>query len=386
MTKYDRDHFVCHLCFGDKTLQEWIKEEGRKGGACPWCGRRGYLIPLDRLGEPFREVTSLYVQVEGPDAYRKGDFISSLLDDGWRIFSEQIQCNGLAQELAVSILYAGLREKERFDYPDYEGFFRDGESSLEDAWDEKAYAALSSKISIPGRDEAVEIEREIANDLPDQISIAFEDLAAAFEEGSALYRARVHDPRKRTERFENHELGAPPPKLAKAGRANREGEPVLYLASNKSTALAEVRAWKGATVALAEMRLRRRLLLVDLTRSKPFGSPFFVELLRWKVDLAALLRRLAEDMSRPVVKSEDEVLYKPTQLLAWLVRSGGYDGCKYPSAMGPGTNIVLFNPEDAEVTNITYVRVQRVAYFSEPLSLYETPYEEQPYDYLSSSG
>jgi hypothetical protein len=109
MTKYDRDHFVCHLCFGDKTLQEWIKEEGRKGGACPWCGRRGYLIPLDRLGEPFREVTSLYVQVEGPDAYRKGDFISSLLDDGWRIFSEQIQCNGLAQELAVSILYAGLR-------------------------------------------------------------------------------------------------------------------------------------------------------------------------------------------------------------------------------------------------------------------------------------
>jgi RES domain-containing protein len=288
--------------------------------------------------------------------------------------------------LAVSILYAGLSDKERFDYPDYESLFRNTESSLENAWDEKAYAVLSGEISIPDRKEALNIEREIADELPDQISIAFEDLAAGFEEGTLLYRARIHDDRKRTERFASDELGAPPPKLARAGRANRKGEPMLYLASNKSTALAEVRAWKGAAVALAEMRLRRRLLLVDLAQAKPFGSPFFVELLRWKLDLAGLLRRLAEDMSRPVVAREDEVLYKPTQLLAWLIRSSGYDGCKYPSAMGPGTNIVLFNPEDAYPTNIAYVRIQRIAYFSEPLSLFETPYEEGPYDYLSSSG
>src|SRR5262249_4798190 len=112
------------------------------------------------------------------------------------------------------------------------------------------------------------------------------------------------------------------------------------------------------------MRVRRRLLLVDLTRSRRFDSPFFVENLRWKIDLASLLYRLAQDMSRPVVAREDELFYKPTQLLALLIRSSGYDGCKYPSAMGPGSNIVLFNPEDAEPIKITYERVKRIAYFA----------------------
>ena len=41
MTAYDRDEVVCHRCFQDKALRDWIKDEGEKG-TCPWCGRRGY--------------------------------------------------------------------------------------------------------------------------------------------------------------------------------------------------------------------------------------------------------------------------------------------------------------------------------------------------------
>jgi len=81
---------------------------------------------------------------------------------------------------------------------------------------------------------------------------------------------------------------------------------------------------------------------------------------------------------------EEEVLYRPTQLLAWLIRSSGYQGFIYPSAMGPGTNIVLFNPEDAEVAKVSYVRVKRVVYFSEALSDYEDVSEEGPYDFALS--
>jgi hypothetical protein len=36
MTEHDRDDVACHLCFQDKALQDWIKEEGKKGGVCPW--------------------------------------------------------------------------------------------------------------------------------------------------------------------------------------------------------------------------------------------------------------------------------------------------------------------------------------------------------------
>lgn len=382
MATYDRDEVACRLCFQDKVLQEWIKEEGEKGGTCPWCGsRRTYLIPLGKLAEPFREVASMYDPVEGPDAHERGEWISFRLDGDWGVFSDKIQGSGLAQKLAVSILYADLPGKERFDYPDYGGFFRHKDGTLEEDWDERAYAVLTGETPIPNREEAERIEREIAEHLPSQIEVAFEDAATLIDEGKVLYRARVHEDRARKDRFSNDEVGAPPANLATAGRANREREPVLYLSTDQTTALAEVRAWKGAAIALAEVKTRRRLRLVDLTHSEPLRSPFFVELLHWKVQLSVQLRRLGDDMSRPVMPHEKEVFYKPTQFLAWLIRSSGYDGCIYPSAMGPGTNIALFKPGDAEVTNVTYVRVKGVSYSSKPLSEYDDVYEEGPYDF-----
>ena len=39
-------------------------------------------------------------------------------------------------------------------------------------------------------------------------------------------------------------LGAPPGEKARAGRANAEGESVLYLATDEATAIAEVPPWK----------------------------------------------------------------------------------------------------------------------------------------------
>ena len=161
---------------------------------------------------------------------------------------------------------------------------------------------------------------------------------------------------------------------------------MLYLATNKSTALAEVRAWKGAAVALAPVRIKRDLFLVDLKQPRRLESPFFVELLSWRMQLTVLLHRLGEDMSRPVLPHEEKLLYRPTQLLAWLVKSSGYGGFIYPSAMGSGSNIALFNPDDAEIMEVTYVRVKRVAYFSEAMDDYEDLYDEGPYDFALLEG
>jgi hypothetical protein len=131
--------------------------------------------------------------------------------------------------------------------------FRRDESSLEEDWDERAYAVLRGEMPEPGKEEAQSIERDIAYELPDQIEIAFEDLSTHFDAGKVLYRARIHKDRTRRERFERVDLKPPAPKEATPGRANRQGHPVLYLASSRSTALAEVRAWKGAAVAVAEV-------------------------------------------------------------------------------------------------------------------------------------
>ncbi|TIV73119.1 MAG: RES domain-containing protein [Mesorhizobium sp.] len=376
---YDPSEFACHHCFQDENLRAWIKEESTRRGICPWCGRRGHLIPLEKLSEPFRNVAETYVEASGSDAYEMGEFLSVLLDEDWTVFSEEIQVSDQAQDLLTSILYADLSGKERMDFPDFDGFFRRQPSSLEEAWDDRAYSALQGNKPKP---EAIG-RTQIADEPPGSLEVAFEDMAVLFEPGQTLYRARIHDDRRRASRFTTSEVGAPPAEKVKAARANQAGQPVLYLAANKSTALAEVRPWKGAAVALAEAVTNRRLMLIDLTQRRAVKSPFFVELLQWKTELAGLLFRLADDMSRPVMpyEREQDVLYKPTQLLALMIQEAGYHGCIYPSAMGSGRNFVLFDTMAADMVSVEYVRVRGAAFFSSILSDYESVYDEGPYDH-----
>jgi hypothetical protein len=375
---YDRDEVACHLCFNDKVLHDRIKEESFGRAKCPWCGRRGHLIYLTQLSEPFRKVVEeLYTEANGPDAFHRGDRIGDLLDYDWGIFSEELVDD--RQELVVAILTADLREKELSDYPDYEGLFYSRELSLEEDWDTKASAALMGEVPKPPNPEMMGGEGEFG-----QFGIVFEDLVVSFEpeqEGS-LFRARIYNNREQKERYTAAKVGAPPPEKARAGRANQAEQPVLYLANNRSTALAEVRPWKGAAVAIAEMRVKQRLLLVDLSQVRPVKSPFFEDLLKWRIDLANLLYRLGQDMSRPVMPHEQEALYKPTQLLALMIQATGYDGCIYPSAMGSGKNYVLFDTQAAEVLNIEHVRVKSATFFSTPLGCDEEIYEEGPYDHM----
>jgi RES domain-containing protein len=377
---YDRGEVACHLCFNDQVLRGWIKEEASLGrGRCPWCGRRGRLIYLTQLSEHFRKVVDeLYTEASGWKAPDRGERIGDLLDYQWEIFSEELVND--RQELAVAILTADLRQKEMFDYPDYDtGLFYSRELSLEEEWDAKASAVLTGGMPKPPNPEMMGEQREFG-----QFEVVFEDLAVSFkaEQEGSLFRARIYDDREHKEKYTAAEVGAPPREKARAGRANQAQQPVLYLANNRSTALAEVRPWKGAAVAVAEMKVKQRLLLVDLSQIRPVKSPFFEDLLKWRIDLAVLLYRLGQDMSRPVMPHEQETLYKPTQLLALMIQATGYDGCIYPSAMGSGKNYVLFNTQAAEVLNIEHVRVKNATFFSTPLSYFEELYEEGPYDHM----
>lgn len=242
---------------------------------CPWCGRRGHLIYLTQLSEPFRKVVEeLYTEASGPEAFHRGDRIADLLDYDWGIFSEELVDD--RQELVVAILTADLREKELSDYPDYESLFYGRELSLEEAWDEKASAVLTGAMPKPPNRKMMGEQRELFG----PFEIVFEDLAVSFDtehEGS-LFRARRYDDREHKEKYTAEKVGAPPREKVKAGRANQAHQPILYLANNRSTALAEVRPWKGAAVAIAEVKVKQRLSLVDLSQVRPVKSPFFEDL------------------------------------------------------------------------------------------------------------
>ena len=350
---------------------------------CPWCGGTGFLVTLARLGVPFRRVASLYEPVTGPRASEEGSLISALIDGDWNVFSERIRREDLAQDLTLSILRTDPDLEKRPDSQDYGGFFRRRENQLEIEWNKQAYSALVD--GFPGAGEAgFEHARwTVEQALPTPLEAAFEDLATRVSAGEQVYRARIHRDRLSKARFRTHEMQAPPPDYAIAGRANQAGDPMLYVASSKSTALAEVRAWRGAVVALALIRIRRDLRVVDLKRERSIRAPFFEDLLWWYVQVFELLRRLGKDMSRPVLPGEENSLYRPTQLLAHHVRASGYDGVLYPSAMGPGNNFVFFDFQDVEIRRIDYIRVRQIVCFSETIDSHdENLYDNDFYDHL----
>lgn len=60
----------------------------------------------------------------------------------------------------------------------------------------------------------------------------------------------------------------PKPGCAKEGRANPKGIPVLYLATDHETAIAEVRPWIGSYVSVAVFKACRELRLVNCRTTK----------------------------------------------------------------------------------------------------------------------
>lgn len=368
---------ACINCFKDKILREEIISFNKKGD-CQWCGSQDVnVIPLYELGELFRDVASLYKQNDNGI-----DTISFLFQDGWDIFSDKIENDPeLMQDLTVSILKSGIPQKELFtDYPDYGESFQRQEPQLLEHWHEIAEAFLTGNNLIK---ETETSKVDFYNDLPGLLEVVFDDLAVSYEPGDIFYRARIHKDRYRTELFSLAELGAPPPEKAEAGRANLKNKPVLYLANNDKIAIYEVRAWKGTAVALAKVRVKQRVSVVNLLDYKLPESPFFKEeYLAWKVQLAELFYRLAEELSMPVMKHEQEQLYQSTQYLCELIRKAGYHGVKYPSSSDFGHNIVLFNPEHAEPIDLTYIKIDDIDPIYHELKEFEPIYDEGPYDYL----
>ena len=57
-----------------------------------------------------------------------------------------------------------------------------------------------------------------------------------------------------------------------------------------------------------------------------------------------------------------EVDYLPTQYLAELIQSQGYDGLVFNSAMGSGQNLVLFDPKKAIASSVSLFKVSNVQY------------------------
>jgi RES domain len=144
---------------------------------------------------------------------------------------------------------------------------------------------------------------------------------------------------------------------ASEGRVNPKGIPYLYLSTDEKTAISEVRPWIGKNVTLAEFETLRDLKLVDCSRCeinpmsksasdldmlfklKPPTPQETTEIVwRW-IDLA---------FSEPVDRDDSTAGYVPTQIIAELFKTNGFDGIKYKSLFNGGNNLALFDLDFAQ--------------------------------------
>ncbi len=145
------------------------------------------------------------------------------------------------------------------------------------------------------------------------------------------------------------------------GRANPKGIPFLYLATDRTTAIGEVRPWIGSYVSVGLFKTGRELKLVNCATG-PL-SMFHVgreppaekrEELVWTC--------IGDAFARPVTPNDDVADYAPTQIIAELLRADGFDGVIYRSSLGEGHNIVLFDVNAAELEKCDLFTIRNVTF------------------------
>ena len=319
--------FCCVMCFADSELKWKVSRGATRVGVCARCGSSGSAIaPCSLLENDFVLVLDAYEECDD------GRHLADCLQEDWRLFRLGEEA---ARELVNLIVpgTSGLRYKPKS---------ADVGAPL-DSW-----AALRDQLTTTNR-----FFPEPAPDkrlMQDLTGLLVVDQTAIPE---SWYRARV---KRREAKFTLKEMGVPPRELATGGRANPVGIPYLYLASDIQTAVAEVRPGVADIVCVAKFEMVDELKLVDLSSPRNSISPFNLDAdslhrIRACMDFVSVL---GEELSEAAPPHRAPTDYLATQYLCEMIKTLGYDGVLYRSAIGPGKNVAIFYADK-------FVAVGRVA-------------------------
>lgn len=195
----------------------------------------------------------------------------------------------------------------------------------------------------------------------DSISATLEMMAKTHNKGKQFFRARISE-----ESINSEQLGKPPRDRASAGRANPKGIPYLYLATDQETTYYEARAGLHEQIFMGEFEVLENLNVVSLERIEFLGP---IEIQERGFDLEEFIRyrgflmKLSQELSRPIRKKDSDFDYLPTQYLCEFIKSLGFDGVQYQSAMNPtGSNLAIFNDQKLRCSSVKALNVDSVSY------------------------
>ena len=148
---------------------------------------------------------------------------------------------------------------------------------------------------------------------------------------------------------------------AREGRANPKGIPYLYVATDKETAMSEVRPWIGSIISTGCFVTTKELKLMDFSVEHGEKQYFFFSEPSKEKKIRAVWSHIDDAFSRPVLESDSTADYAPTQVIAEFIKSKGYDGIVYKSALAEGHNLALFDIDSVDLVKCTPFEVKSLS-------------------------
>jgi len=322
----------CTECFNDEFLKDYIEKNGSLGN-CDYCATKEQkCINVENLSNLFRPLLNVLEPIGLYDTIEFTNYESTwdIIDERWQIFSDKSKDK---KELIMRDMFVGEEDLDGLEHRYQSSENNIWKEMLENGFIQMQWDEFKKELQYKNRfflqsDSKMEVISELLEGMVEVLSI--ED---------TVFRARISQDK---EKLECPMMGKPDAMNATAGRANPQGIPYLYLASDFTTALAEVRPELNQKTTVAEFEIIKKLNCIDLRKYKA-QSPFkFGEKLKQYVDNSVLLAILGHELSKPVNSSDSFFEYLPTQYISEFIKSKGYDGILYQSSVGDGYNIVIF--------------------------------------------
>ena len=362
----DDTKFVCHECIGDTVLANVVTEHAHSR-QCTYCDKTRQAIPLNELADFIHEALQQHYELtsskpEGIDLAKKGLWHrpSSPVKD---VIGDMA---GISSEIAsdVTSRLADLHDDpwDNDNEPgtalyDDEALYE--ERGVDDVGFHEEWEAFNREIRYHARffstyaEESLErIFGELGTLTDNKGRRVIHEIVPGGED-SFIWRARKAESAKELKIILGasvRELGPPPSRHARNGRMNAAGIPVFYGALDVETCVTEIRAPVGSHVVVAKFEVLRQLQLLDFDALKEIyvrGShfdPVYAE----RLGRASFLRRLVQEISRPVMPQDEASEYLVTQAVAEYLANKvepRLDGIIFRSSQtgNKGNNVVLFN-------------------------------------------
>jgi RES domain-containing protein/HEPN superfamily RES-like protein len=338
------DKRLCASCVSDHVLIGRIDRDGHEA-TCTYCHKRAKVVSISHAAEWINRVFESYARDAEDDL-------------GWLSPGGQTPSQILQQDLGIEDANAA---DDLVDYLHAACGRRRPEDS--DYYDK---TSETFELAIPRSTAHIDAWGEFTNGVKhrtrffnqhheEYLRRIFEPLlAGSLTSGTApivelgpgmvithIYRGREAtspDSLKRLYANPASEMAAPPPRHRRQGRMNAIGISVFYGSTDITTCVAELRPPVGSNVVAAKFELLRTVRLLDFRQLAGSSMPFswFEDDVAEKVAYVEFMRRLHDEIRKPVLPGAEALEYLPTQIISEFLasRSGAdLDGVLFTSSL-----------------------------------------------------